>query len=200
MPFRLLDLPTELRLQILDHMLCHSTPIYTTSAHILTPPRSTLLRLLPLILCTSKQLHTEGLPILYGQNTFQAHPTLLKQAVFALEPSRTVTASYCVTLITHWHVRVRLDCDPFYSPGDVVEAFSGCQSVEVEVFRSSWGIGGYGALYGFSKVRGVKRVKVHGSIDSRCARDLEKMMESEEGRVWIEWVEDEGWEGNYADR
>lgn len=200
MPFRLLDLPPEVRLQILGDMLCHSTPIYTTSAHILTPPRPTSLGISPLILCTCKQLYEEGLPFLYSRNTFQAHPTLLKQSVFALEPSRRVIALRCLKLITRWHVRVRLDCDPFYSPADVVEAFSGCKMVEVEVFRSSWGAGGYSALYGFSKVRGVKSARIHGSIESTIARDLKEMMESEKGGMSAEWVENESWVVKYDRR
>ncbi len=176
MPIGLLDLPTEIRLQILEDVLCHSTPIYMTSAHILTPQQHTLLGLSPLIICTCKQLYEESLPILYGKNTFQAHPTLLKQTVFALDPTRRVTAPYCIRLITRWHVRVRLDCDPFYSPADVEEAFSSCEVVEVEVFRSAWGTGSYSALYGFTKVRGVKRARVYGSIGRKFAEDLKERM------------------------
>lgn len=41
---------------------------------------------------------------------------------------------------------MRLDCDPFYTPEIVRKAFSGADSLEVEIFRSSWEIGGFGGL------------------------------------------------------
>ena len=200
MPFPLLDLPIEIRLQILDDLLSHSTPIFTTSAHVLAPPRPTPLGLSPLILCTSKQLHAEGLPILYSQNTFQAHPQLLKQSIFALEPDRRVTAARCIQLIKHWHIRVRLDCDPFYRHEAVAEAFSGCERLEVEVFRASWGIGGYSPLWGFTKVRGVKRARVHGSVGRKFARWLESVMENKEDLVVERWMADDGPLEGYEDR
>lgn len=200
MPFPILDLPTEIRLQILSHVLSHSTPIITSSASNLAPPSPTPLGLSPSILCTSSQLHVEGLPILYGANTFQAHPQLLTQSIFALDPTRRITAARCIGFIKRWHVRVRLDCDPYYTTDTVAEAFSGCEELEVEVFRASWGIGGYGALEGFRGVRDVRRAKVHGSVGRRFARWLEVAMESGERGVVEGWEEDEGWVGRYEDR
>lgn len=126
MPFPILELPAEIRLQILSNMLSHSTPIITFSANNLAPPGPTPLGLSPAILATSSQLHAESLPVLYGANTFQAHPQLLTNSIFALDPTRRITAAHCVRLIKRWHVRVRLDCDPYYSTGAVAAAFSGC--------------------------------------------------------------------------
>ena len=98
---------------------------------------------------------------------------------------------------------MRLDCDPYYASEAVAKAFSGMEEVEVEVFRASWGIGGYSALDGFRAVRGVKRARVHGSVGTGFARWLEKSMEKE--GAWVEgWEEEFVWEqgfvGRYDDR
>ena len=200
MPFPILDLPIEIRLQILSHILSHSKAIITSSANNLAPPSPTPLGLSPSILCTSSQLHAEGLSVLYGANTFQAHPQLLTLSIFALDPTRRVTTPWGISLIKRWHVRVRLDCDPYYTTDAVAEAFSGCEELEVEVFRASWGIGGYGALEGFRGVRGVRRAKVHGSVGTKFARWLEGAMESGETGAVEGWEEDEGWVWRYEDR
>ena len=200
MPFPILELPAEIRLQILSDILSHSTPIITSSANNLAPPGPTPLGLSPAILATSSQLHTESLPILYGANTFQAHPQLLTNSIFALDPTRRITAAHCIRLIKRWHVRVRLDCDPYYSPGAVAAAFSGCEELEVEVFRASWGLGGYTALEGFKGVRGVRKAKVHGSVGRKFAKWLEGVMRSWKGHVVEGWRDDEDWIGKYEDR
>lgn len=74
--------------------------------------------------------------------------------LFALDPARTVNSVVCLNLIRRFHIRVRLDCDTFYKKEDVGRVFDGADVLEVEVFRSSWGVGGYEALEGFRDVRG----------------------------------------------
>ena len=93
---------------------------------------------------------------------------------------------------------MRLDCDTFYTPGAVGQAFSGAELLEVEVFRSSWAIGGYDALEGFVNVKGVRRAKVHGSIGIRFAQWLERAMQAPEGLVLeeCEGEEEFGWVGS----
>lgn len=71
---------------------------------------------------------------------------------------------------------MRLDCDPFYPPDTVVGTFTSADELEVEVFRASWGIGSYDALDPFTKIRGVRKAKVHGSLWKRYARWLESSM------------------------
>lgn len=71
--------------------------------------------------------------------------------------------------------------------------------VEVEVFRASWGVGGYEALEGWREVRGVGRARVHGSLGGGLARWLERCMESVGEGVVGGWVEDEGFVGRGRD-
>ncbi len=85
---------------------------------------------------------------------------------------------------------MRLDCDLFYEAGTVLETFNNADELEVEVFRASWGIGGYNALDPFTKVRGVRRAKVHGSLWTRYARWLEKTMMSGSGTQVDLWSEE----------
>lgn len=188
MPFPFLELPGEIRNQILRLLLTHRTPILTRNAHQLSPPKPTSMNLSPNVLLACKRTYAEGLPILYSENTFQAHPSYLASVLFALDPARTVTSVLCLNLIRRFHVRVRLDCDTFYKKEDVRRVFDGADVLEVEVFRSSWGVGGYEALEGYRDVRGVRKARVHGSLPALTARWLEACME---GHVGAEAVD--GW-------
>ncbi|KAL6721629.1 hypothetical protein ACLMJK_000733 [Lecanora helva] len=198
MPFQFLLLPGEIRNQILRLLLTHKTPIITRSANQLAPHKPNSLCIWPNILLTSRRIYNEGFSFLYSENTFQAHPSYLTSILFAIDPTRTVTAPLCMAMIRRFHIRVRLDCDPFYDIEDVAKAFNGADSLEVEVFRSSWAIGGYHALEGFTDVQGVKKAKVHGSVGSRFAKWLEKTMQTPVG-VEAEACEGDdefGWVGN----
>ena len=85
---------------------------------------------------------------------------------------------------------MRLDCDTFYNKEDVRKVFDGVDVLEVEVFRSSWGVGGYEALEGYRGVRRVREARVHGSLPASRARWLEACMEGDDGE---EAVEGRGW-------
>ena len=180
MPLPFQDLPAEIRNQIYHLLLTHKTPILTISSHKLGPPSPTLLGLHPNLLLTCKKIYKEGSSILYSENMFQAHPTFLTDSIFALDPSRPIGNAHLVAQIRCFHIRVRLDCDPYYTPEAVRKAFSGLENLQIEVFRSSFGLCGYDALDGFAGVRGVKRAKVYGSIDPIYARWLEELMEKNE--------------------
>lgn len=120
--------------------------------------------------------------------------------LFALDPARTVNSVVCLNLIRRFHIRVRLDCDTFYKKEDVGRVFDGADVLEVEVFRSSWGVGGYEALEGFRDVRGVRKARVHGSLPALTARWLEACMEGDVGEEVVEgWGCEEDGEG-YWDR
>lgn len=181
MPFCFLELPGEIRNQILRLLLTHNTPIITRFANQLAPPEPTNLRLCPHILLSSRRIYHDGLSILYGENTFQAHPSYLTSMLFAMDPFRPVTASVCVEMIRRFHIRVRLDCDPYYKAEAVKKAFSGADSLEVEIFRSSWGMGGYDAFEGYMGVRGVRKARVHGSVGVEFAEWLEGVMQAPQG-------------------
>ena len=60
-----------------------------------------------------------------------------------------------------------------------MKAFSGMDEFEVEVFRASYGIGDHHILEAFKGIRGVKKARVHGSVEREFASWLEKCMESE---------------------
>lgn len=55
--------------------------------------------------------------------------------------------------------------------------FDKADVLELEVFRSSWGVGGYEALEGYRDVRGLRRARVYGSLPLLTARWLERCME-----------------------
>ena len=78
-----------------------------------------------------------------------------------------------------------------------MRAFEGAETLEVEVFRASWGVGGYEALEGYWGVRGVGRARVWGSVGEGFARWLEGCMEGREGSVVEGWM---GEVGGYQDR
>lgn len=94
-----------------------------------------------------------------------------------------------------------MDCDPYYNAEALRRSFDGVEELEVEVFRSSWGIGGYESLDGFAGIRGVKRAKVRGSVGHRFARWLEEAMQTRKGLgiVLFQGVEDRDGE-RYLDR
>ena len=115
---------------------------------------------------------------------------LLTRTVFALCLHRPVLQG-CIAHIRRFHIRVRLDSDPFYSPQKVQEAFTNADELEVEVFRASFQAGSYRALDGYADVRGVRKARVHGSVESGYARWLERRMTSKEGENVADW-EDPG--------
>ncbi|KAL8696296.1 MAG: hypothetical protein Q9224_002870 [Gallowayella concinna] len=98
-----------------------------------------------------------------------------------MDPSRPVISQRCVSQIRKWHVRVRLDCDPYYEAEVVAQTFTNALELEIEVFRASWDLGSYDALEGFTKVRGVGRAFVHGSIRYTYAFWLQDVMKSNIG-------------------
>ena len=176
-PFLFLDLPGEVRNQILRLLLVHRTSIVVHHFALLNPPTPTALELYPNILLANRAIYNEARTILYGENVFQAHPMLLLDTVFALCVHRPVLQN-CVAYIRRFHIRVRLDSDPYYSPRQVREAFKDADELEVEVFRASFEAGNYLALDGFAGVRGIKKARVHGSIKPECAQWLEQRMMS----------------------
>ncbi|KAK3903326.1 hypothetical protein C8A05DRAFT_43423 [Staphylotrichum tortipilum] len=204
-PPTFLTLPLELRLDIYTHLLILPPPtppeIQPTTyrcAYSSSPPssspgspsQSTLEKpkLHPQILRVNPQTHAEALPILYGHNTFAAHPVLL---------------TACPTLYhPRWRIRVRLDVpvaaltlpaasppslasspttsspptpplpsSPSSSPSQPTEpnpiatAFTNTDTLTLDLYTSTF-LGGVGAdaLRPFESVRGVRKVRIRGMV------------------------------------
>lgn len=92
---------------------------------------------------------------------------------------------------------VRLDCDTRYTKEDVTKAFSGMDSLTVEVYESSYKANGLHLLEKFSEIRGVGKAVVEGSVPDDMAAWLAQAMQSDIGKevpMWecIDW---NAWEG-----
>jgi len=176
--------PLELRLEIYIYLLVHPPskripmfpPHHGNSSHDQ--------RLHPAILLTNRQINAEGTPILYGQNTFLAHPTMLSDFPRLrpnFPPVREVTV---LPQIRRFLVRVRLDCDANVDREAVTRAFSGVEELVVDVWQAMFLGADNEALKVFEGVRGVRRARVTGSTTGfdGYARWLEGKMESPLGK------------------
>ncbi|CAN8095683.1 unnamed protein product [Discula destructiva] len=181
-----LDLSLEIREQVYQHLLLHqpadpdSSSQHSKEQPLVTRPGHPTLH--PMILSVCKQTHAEALPILYAQNTFRAHPTLLTSFPSLHSPRAypPISESSCpgVRLIRKWYLTARLDCGPFWTARTVAEAFTGADELMVEVWQSMYDGAGSEVLRLFEGVRGVKRAKIWGSIAGRegYVRLLEGLM------------------------
>ncbi|KAF2138867.1 uncharacterized protein K452DRAFT_194578, partial [Aplosporella prunicola CBS 121167] len=180
-----LRLPAELRNEIYSLLLTSPTiPALqrkaarcTTYSAARALPRADIH---PAILQTCRQIHAEATPMLYGRNTFAAHPSLLSGLPNLVQPSRPVTAPSVANLIRNWRLAVRLDTDARFSAKDAARAFSGAESLDIEAWQAQFEAADYSVLRLFEEVRGVRRVRVHGSVEPRFARWLELVMMSPE--------------------
>lgn len=182
-----LDLPLEIREQIYALLLVYSPPSPTPSpppsstfagTHMrptltLTPIHPMFSHLHPAILAVNKQIHFEAFPILYTHNTFLAHPTLLASFpsfhADGRRPYPHISDTSCpgVRLIRRWYLKARLDCGPFWTAERVETAFSGADELTLEVSQSMYDGAGSEVLCLFEGVRGLKRVRVWGSVVGR---------------------------------
>jgi hypothetical protein len=89
--------------------------------------------------------------------------------------------------ISRWYVSVRLDTDARFTEEQVRTAFSGKESVEVEVWQAMFASADLGVLRLFEGVRGVKMAKVSGSVGTEYKRWLEGVMMSSGGEDVKEW-------------
>ena len=88
---RLLSLPAELRSQIWECLLVQDTHAAAQMSSTAPDGVKRRAKFCANILRTCKQIHTEGTPILYGQNVFLAHPSLLTSLpsfLLVVRPSR----------------------------------------------------------------------------------------------------------------
>lgn len=196
---RLLSLPAELRNSIWEELLIQQNDESQKNG------RNE--RFCANILHTCKQIHAETLPILYGENTFLAHPSLLTSLpsfLLSTRPSRAtlppVTHPRLLSYIRKFYIHVRLDTDPRFSATQATEAFTGVDELELEVFQAMYGSCDFSVLKLFEGVRGVGKVVVWGSVgDGKYAEWLAGAMMSppgtERGRFEERYVGgDKGWD------
>lgn len=178
----LLSLPSELRNHIYESLLVQNGRVW--AGNVAEDNRKK--RVCANILRTCKRINAEATTILYGENTFLAHPNLLAALPrFLLDRiSRTslptpVTERRVATLIRRFFLHVRLDTDPRFSKTQASESFSGLEELELEVFQSSYGTCDFSVLHLFEGVRGVGKAVVQGSVgDGNYAKWLENAMMS----------------------
>lgn len=155
-PLSFLDLPGEIRNQIYKDLLL-ILPLSTP--RILGDPP-----IYPQILAVCRQVHDEATQILYGANTFLAHPNLLADLPRLRLYYDTISEKHLIDQISRYHIRVRLDCDPRFSAVTAQKAFTGVEELTIEVFQAQFGGSDYAVLKRFESVRGVKRARIYGSI------------------------------------
>ncbi|TKA73401.1 hypothetical protein B0A55_04284 [Friedmanniomyces simplex] len=170
---RLLSLPPELRNAIWSLLLVHDLEVETRRPLNTLPPTSHALRrerVCANVLRTCKQANKEGTPILYGDNTFLAHSSLLAALpAFLLRttPTRIVMSpvkhSRVADMIRRYYIHVRLDTDPRFTRLQAEESFTGVEELEIEVFQSMYGSCDFSVLQLFEGVRGVGKAVVQGA-------------------------------------
>ena len=185
---RLLALPAELRNHIWQYLLIQCLQSSPLPAHLFpgapeAARRRT--RFCANILQCCKQINAEGTPILYGENVFLAHPSLLTALPSFLllkNPNRVkLPPVLCPRVSKHirrYFIHVRLDIDPRFGRQQVEESFTGVEELEIEVFQAMYGSCDFSNLQLFEGVRDVGKAVVHGSVgDGRYADWLARTME-----------------------
>ncbi|KAH6680862.1 hypothetical protein B0J14DRAFT_274600 [Halenospora varia] len=153
---RFLDLPGEIRNQIYQQLLI--IPSLSTPRLLGDPG------IYPQILSTCRKVHKETQQMLYGCNTFLAHHNLLTGLPRLRMYYDVISKPNLIALITRYHIRVRLDCDPNFSVANATNAFMGMEELTIEVFQAQFGSSDYKVLKLFEGVRGVKRASIYGSV------------------------------------
>lgn len=155
-PLSFLDLPGEIRNQIYKELLL-ILPISTP--RILGDPP-----IYPQIIAVCRKVHEEAMQIIYGCNTFLAHPNLLTDLPRLRLYYDTIRDKHLIDQISRYHIRVRLDCDPRFSAMKAQKAFTGCEELTIEVFQAQFGGSNYSVLMRFDGIRGVKKARIYGSV------------------------------------
>lgn len=152
-----LDLPGEIRNQIYRLLLIVPSP--STKRVLGSDPA-----IYPQILCVCRKVHKEASEILYGANTFLAHPNLLSGLPRLRPYYETISSKRLISLIRRYHFRVRLDNDPNFSAERAEESFDSVEELTVEVFQAQYGSSDHKVLELLEGVRGVKKARVYGSV------------------------------------
>ncbi|KAK3109416.1 hypothetical protein LTR53_017360, partial [Teratosphaeriaceae sp. CCFEE 6253] len=167
----LLSLPAELRNAIWRYVLVHDLsrkyiPFDPFAANGHDPEPVS-----PAILATCQQVYREGAPILYGENTFMAHTSILAALpafLLSKNPTRIVRPPVkrprVLALIRRYYIHVRLDVDPRFTALHAQRSFTGIAELEIEVFQAMYGSCDFSVLRLFEGVRGVEKVVIKGSV------------------------------------
>lgn len=150
------DLPGEIRNEIYTQLLVIPCCYNIRSLHN---------QLHPNILSTCRQVYEEARQIIYGSNTFLAHPSRLA-GLPKLHTYDFVSSPILISLIRRYHVGVRLDCDANFQAQNATDSFTGMEELTIEVFQSQFGSSDYSVLRLFEGVRGVKKARVYGSVQA----------------------------------
>lgn len=192
---RLLALPAELRCQIWQLILVQPTRVAReqSASHLSNEELECIKRrrrFCPNVLRTCKQISREGTPILYGENVFRAHPSLLTampRFIIRSFPDKAqlpnaVSHPRVAKMIRRYCIYVRLDIDPRFTRKQAEESFSGVEELEIDVFQAMYGGSDFSVLGLFEDVRDVGRVKIDGSLgDGKYAAWLSDLMQQPAG-------------------
>ncbi|KAF2251506.1 hypothetical protein BU26DRAFT_284493 [Trematosphaeria pertusa] len=168
-------LPAELRNQVYVELLC---PDAVKLKDLARRNRDKNLgvrhsNLHPAILSTCRKIHQEAQRLLYT-HVFHAHPSLLTSLPHLT--SKPVLYPSVTSLISRWHISLRLDTDPRFTFSQATAAFSSAEYLEIHVWQAQFEACDYSMLKLFTGVRGVKVARVAGSVDFELARWLEHNM------------------------
>jgi hypothetical protein len=185
-----LSLPVELRLKIYRFLLVIARPSPGPESQALSVDRPH-----PAILRACKQIHGEATPVLYGENIFFAHYAMLTSFPLLRGWFQPVKCTEPAKRIRRWWLRVRLDAGlPFAittrgnssTQTKLAEAFSGAEELVLELWQAMFkGMPASTVLQYFEAVRGVRKVRIFGSIIGYedYVAWLEKTMQSPIGEV-----------------
>ena len=198
---RLLSLPAELRNHIWQFILVHNTKSAALLPAHLFPgaPASArkTSRFCANVLLTCKQINAEGTPILYGENTFSAHSSLLASLPCFLlleRPNKLllgpVKSQRMQKLIRRYSLFLRLDTDPQFTKRLAEESFTGAEELRIDVFQAMYASSDFSVLRLFEGVRGIGKVNIDGSLgDGKYAEWLTNTMMLPEGAETMPYSE-----------
>lgn len=159
---RLLQLPLELRHQIYSYLLHLDTPSTTSAPFPKTRPSAQAI-VHPHILLANRQINREATPLLYTDNVFLAHPSLLTSFPRLRPWLPPLREAAVLPKIRRFQVTIRLDCDIPYDADAAAAAFTGLDELTVHVAQWSFMGCADDNLRVLEKVRGVRRVVIFGS-------------------------------------
>lgn len=148
-------LPVEVRLQIYAYLL-HLPSLAAADPHQESRVSAGILR-------ASRQIHDEATPLLYTDNTFLAHPSLLAGFPRLRSWYAPVCAAALLPRIRRFHLTLRLDCDLPYDRQRAAASFSGAEELHVQVTQAAFLGAGYENLRTLEDVRGVQQLTIRGS-------------------------------------
>lgn len=158
----LLQLPLELRHQIYGYLLhldnqrtaCLPFPKTRPAAHATVHPH---------ILLANRQINREATPLLYADNVFLAHPSLLTSFPRLRPWLPPLRESAVLPRLKRFQLTIRLDCDLPFDADAATAAFTGLEELTVHVVQWSFMGCADDNLRVLEKVRGVRRVVIFGS-------------------------------------